>query len=183
MDKTTLPLTANETVIIENLYKKGKNKFQKSVIIVLSIWLFILFVPSEFWNFMKSFVKRRYNQNEQNYSEQMYQNLPISITISIVVALIIFFYYYANIYYQKKDLKAKLKTRKEYTVVEIKHFDKKLSDSLDGFDSSLYLEKKGEKIYKHLFKRNEKPEFLKAKKIVIEKTLHNNFILFEEVIN
>ncbi|WP_264550767.1 hypothetical protein [Flavobacterium sp. N2038] len=183
MNKTILPLTSNETIIIENLYNEGKKKFRKSVIIALSIWVFILFVPAEFWNFIKSFVKKRYNQGTQSYSEQMYQNLPVLITISIVVALIIFFYYYANVYHQKKDLIAKLKTRKEYTVVKIEHFSKKLADSLDGFDSSLHLEKKGEKLYKHLFKKNEKPELLRAKNIIIEKTLYSDFILLEEIIS
>jgi predicted PurR-regulated permease PerM len=183
MNKTTLPLTPNESIIIENLYNKGKLKFQKSVIILLSIWLFFLFVPGEFWNFMKNILKRRHNQQLQNYSEQMYQNIPVSITISIVVALIIFFYYYANVYHQKKDFTAKLKTRKEYTVVKIEHFSEKLAESLDGFDSSLHLEKKGEKLYKHLFKKNERPELLKARNIVIEKTLYSDFTLLEEIIN
>ena len=126
MNKTILPLTLNETITIENLYHKGKNKFRKSAIILLLIWFFILFVRAAFWNFMKSIVKRRYDQGTENYSAQMYQNLPVAITISIVVALIIFFYYYANVYHQKKDSIAKLKVRKEYTVVKIEHLSAKL---------------------------------------------------------
>lgn len=84
-------MTPNETITIENLYHKGKNKFRKSAIILLLIWFFILFVRAAFWNFMKSIVKRRYDQGTENYSAQMYQNLPVAITISIVIALIIFF--------------------------------------------------------------------------------------------
>ncbi|NER17492.1 hypothetical protein [Spongiivirga citrea] len=170
-----IPLSEDELISIKKRYKYNLEKFKRNLVISSIVGLAALFVKTDAW-----FRFGWYQPEEipdippKSNLLEVWGTVPAILIILGIIGIILLISYRLFLRSFKKDMKLKLKTRGTYEVARIQLISQNYASMLDGDDAILHFKRKDGTPVKHVFfNQEENPDWLKAKKMTIERAQYS----------
>lgn len=178
-------MNPEEIQIIRGKYEFGVSKLNKTILISLFLGVSALLAPEEVWQFIGLF-RKRIHRNDSEVSGTMVESLGVIQAFCLVASIILvvlLITYFVHIHYYKKDLATKEKVCGEVRVTKIEHLSRAVAEKLDGLDTVLHFEPNKQKISKKNFNKQDRPDLLNAKSVVVEIAKYSGYEFKCEIIS
>ncbi len=179
-----IPLSEDELITIKKRYKYNLEKFKRNLVISSIVGLAALFLKTDAW-----FRFGWYQPQEipdippKSNLLEVWGTIPAIVIILGIVGIILLISYHMFLRSFRRDMKRKMKTRAVYEVARIQLISQNYASMLDGDDAILHFKRKDGTPVKHVFFNQEKkPDWLKAKKVMIERAQYSYVHFKEELI-
>lgn len=189
-------MSASDLEFLKSESNKSKQRFFKlfvtSLKYILPLLFLILIVPMEYLKLLKVFKRKSVRTINNEITGSLLSNfnaleLTLFVVIPIVICFLFLFYFY--FFYAKlpiaKDRREQQKEIISIAVLRVSEISGRMRMNVPSnlnVDYYLWLENNKFKMKEYYFNSQVEPEFLNAKSIVIERTIHSKLELSKRVI-
>jgi hypothetical protein len=178
-----IPLTEEELTSIRKRYNYNYQKFKRNMVVSSILGLAALFMSGgSLW--LKLGVYKRGVDGAPDPTGNLITELGALTAISWVLGVLLIIAaisYFMFLHAFRMDLKEKVKTRNVYEVSHVKLLSESYAKLLDGDDAVLHF-KNTDKVKQVFFNQEKQPEFLRAKRMLVERAKYSYTHFKEELL-